>query len=275
MQAAGLSPFALALAAGWRACLALGDARWIGRVDAHRRVYRAELGWTDPLQQAARQRWAVVGLVGAGLVVISRLQGSAVSMLPAGAPGVMLLVGCTLILTGLARDRTLQHGRYTSICIGSLTVASLLQPVAPHVAGLTASFLAAQLYVVAGIRKLRSRPFLSGRVLADSLAHQWVQAEAGNKESPRVVPSGRLPAVIGSPAFLAWCRAAALATVAAELAIGVGALGLLPSLLTLALAFALHAGFLVLGPKRLVPFGAAALGLVALSTLHPIMSAIP
>jgi len=274
VQSATLASLGLGVAAAWRAALAVADARWIRRVDPSQRVYRAELGWTSADQQAARCRWARVGLAGA-LGVLGAELGRASRLINPVAARAMTVAACLVIAGWLTGDRRLHHGRYTSVCISLLAVGVALDQYAPDAAGVFASFFAAHLYLVAAIRKLRSRPFMSGRVLADTLAFGLVQAGAGNREFLPLIPASRLPGLVGSRSFLSWSRAAAVVTVFAELALGLGALGLIPPAPTLALAVVLHLTFLLLGPKRLVPFTAGALGLLALAMLHPIARTIP
>ncbi len=58
----------------------------------------------------------------------------------------------------------------------------------------------------------------------------------------------------------------------AELTLGFGALGLIPASLTVALAVPVHLAFTAISPRRIVPFSAAALGLLLLATTHPLLS---
>ncbi len=139
------------------------------------------------------------------------------------------------------------------------------------IAGLLASFAASQLYLVAALRKLRSHWFMSGRVLLDNVVYATCQAAAGNRGFVRVVPTLRLADQLERGTLLRGCRVASVATVAAELVIGVGAAGLAPAWVTLAIAIPMHVGFTLLSPPRLIPFTFASLGLLALATVHPVV----
>lgn len=272
----------LAAAAAWRAGTVVRDARWVRRCDAGQRVYRTGLGWTSTAQQASRRRWAFAGLASAVLLLTATLlaRTGALAVKPAS-----LLSGaaCLVVLLWLLRDRMLHHGRYTSVCIATLAAIVLVGEVATltlrppaaavtglHAAGVLASFFASQLYLVAGIRKLRAPHFMTGRVLADTLAFGLFQAAAGNREFVKLVRAERLPALLRSPRFLLGCRIAAALTVGAELGLGLGALGLLPVGATLALAVVTHSAFTLISPRRLFPFSAAAIGLLGLALVHPI-----
>lgn len=170
----------------------------------------------------------------------------------------------------LARDARLHYGRYTSVCIATLALGVALAGAATGAAGLLASVAATQLYLVAGIRKLRSRDFMSGRVLLDNVAYGACQSAAGNREFLRTMTPGRLADRLEDGTLLRRCRAASMATAAAELAVGVGATGLLPVPVAFAIAVPMHFGFTLLSPRRLLPFTVASLGLLALATVHPV-----
>ncbi len=180
-------------------------------------------------------------------------------------------------LAWLARDRTLHHGRYTTVCIATLAVAVGLYEIgvatgaSTAAGGLVASIAAGQLYTVAGIRKLRSPAFVSGRVLIDNLAFCTWRAHAGDRGFVPLVPGRHLPTLLCSGGLRRGCRVAAGAAVGAEILVGAGAIGLLPFGVTIALAVPLHVGFLLLGPSRLLPFTAGALGLLFLSTAAPLV----
>lgn len=255
------------------------DCGWIRRLTPDERVYRPELGWTTADQVEARRRWATVALVGVALLVASRLA-FAVGVVGAIPAAVASALACGGIFAWLARDRRLHHGRYTSICIASLAASILVADAADIVideadpaviAGVVGSVFAAQLYLVAGLRKLRAPAFMSGRVLLDTVSHALVQAGAGNREFLAVVSPGRLPHVLASRRFLTGCRLASIVTVVVELAVGIGALGLLPAALTLALVIPLNLAFVALSPRRILAFASAATGLVVLAVGHPLL----
>lgn len=271
----------LAVAAGWQSAMVCTDARWIRHVSAEGRVFRPELGWTTADQVAARRRWATAALGAVALLVAARWAFAA-GVLDAAATGMASAVACAGIFIWLARDRRLHHGRYTNICLASLSFTILVAEVAglafdadvALVAGVLGSVFAAQLYLVAGIRKLRAPAFLSGRVLFDTAAHALFQAGAGNREFLPVVRPRQLTQVLASPRFLAGCRVAAVVTVVVELAVGVGALGLLPAAATLALVIPLNLAFVALSPWRILAFASAATGLVVLAVGHPVLIAV-
>lgn len=58
-------------------------------------------------------------------------------------------------------------------------------------------------------------------------------------------------------------------TAVAELTLGLGALGLIPAPLTLAVP--VHLAFTAISPRRIVAFSTAALGLLLLPTTHPLL----
>jgi hypothetical protein len=278
----GLVPVGcLALASGWQAWMVLSDCRWIGAHVPDGRVYRPELGWSDAALVDARRRWARAGLVAAvGLVVAETLLIADVVgvLVPASA----VVVACTTILAWLAGDRRRHHGRYTLICLATLAAAVFLYRLAalvfddgdhdPYRAlGLVVSVFASQLYLVAGIRKLTSSGFMSGRVVAHNLAYALFQGAAGNRDFPSVLGLRGLARLVEGKAFLRGCRIASAVTVAAEVAIGLGAAGLLPRALTLALAVPVNLAFLLISPKRIVAFIVSAFGLLVLATADPLL----
>lgn len=252
----------LAVAGGWRASVVVADVRHVRRVQGGDRAYRPELGWTDARLLALRRGWAGVGLASAGALAIA-------CAIPA-ASGVLRPAASVALAIWLVRDGRLHHGRYTAVCIATLAVAVALASASPQAAELLAGVAAAQLYVVAGIRKLRAADFMSGRVLLDNVAYGACQAAAGNREFLRTVSPARLADLLEGGSLLRACRAAAIATAAAELTIGAGATGLLAVWATFAIAIPMHAGFTLLSPLRLVPFTAASLGLLALASGHPL-----
>lgn len=255
----------LAVAAGWRAAVFRADVHRIERMQPGARAYRPGRGWTGPAQLTLRIRGAWVGLFAAvGLVASLAMPATAAIVAP---------VAGIAIAAWLAPHARRNQGNYTSVCIATLAVAVALASIAAAAGGLFASVAAAQLYLVAGIRKLRSHDFMTGRVVLDTVAYAVCQASAGNREFLAIVDPGRLATALERGRLLHLCRVAALATAAVELAVGVGATGLLPTPITFALAVPMHAGFLLLGPKRLLGFTAASLGLLALATTHPLFGA--
>lgn len=259
----------LGIAAGWRAYLALSDARWIHSRFADYRVWRPQLGWTDPEQQHTRRRWAWFGLASALAVA-----GSAVAPGWSLAP-ILAASGSIGIMVWLARDRRLHHGRYTALCITTLAcavvVGRLPAPAVSGLAGTFASLFAAQLYLVAGIRKLRSPHFMSGGVLVDNFVYGSAAAAAGSPDFLRVPSVCRLPNLLIDARFTSVCKTAAWLTALVELAIAGGAIGLLAPPVTISLGTTTHLLFMGLGYRRLLPFSAAAVGLLVLATTGPIL----
>lgn len=283
----------LALASAGLAAMVLGDGRRIRRIEVDQRVYRPELGWSDANQLDARRRWAWASLVTAAGLLLAPL-GVASGALGAVPAAAVSILACATVVAWRARDRRLHHGRYTSVCIATLAFAVLLyqgalivldDPAdtsaaqqrlsAPMLSGTFASVFAGQLYLVSGIRKLRSPYFMAGRVLVDNLAYATFQAAAGNRDFFKIVRPQRLPSLLCSTAFLSGCRLAAILTALVELALGLGAIGLLPVTLTFALAIPTHLTFLLVSPRRVMPFTLAALGLLALATAHPLLRIVP
>lgn len=255
----------LAIAAGWRAAVFRADVQHIERTQPGARAYRPGLGWTSPEHLKLRLRGARVGLVAAaGLALALAVPATAAVARPVAA----VAIAAWLVPYGLQR-----RGNYTSLCIATLAVAVVVASVSTAAAGLFASIAAAQLYLVAAIRKLRSREFMTGRVLVDTVAYTVCQAAAGNREFLAIVRPATLATALDRGTLKRLCRVVALATVVVELAVGAGATGLLPTPATFALAIPMHACFLLLGPKRLLPFTAASLGLLALATVHPLFGA--
>ena len=90
--------------------------------------------------------------------------------------GIVAILSCGGIIVWILCERRLHRARYTSVCISTLAatllvyqVARLFTPLpATLLAGTFASFFASQLYLVAGIRKLQSTQFMSGRVIVDN-----------------------------------------------------------------------------------------------------------
>ncbi|MGH8906736.1 MAG: hypothetical protein ACRD0K_09515 [Egibacteraceae bacterium] len=270
----------LALATGWRAALVLSDHRQISRAAADLSMYRPGLGWTSAGQLGSRRRWARAGLVAAAGLMLT-LPGLAGGAVPAALAS---MLACLSVVAWVGFDRRLHNARYTSICIAMLALGVLLYQVgvmalgdsgdSSPAAGIFASVFASQLYLVAGIRKLRSRHFMTGRVLLDNVAYCTFQAAAGNHDFVKIVRPQRLPSLLQSSTFLFGCRLAAILTAFVELAIGLGAAGLLPRTVTLGLAIPTNLAFLLLSPRRVMPFTAAALGLLALATAHPLLKAL-
>jgi hypothetical protein len=254
----------LAVAGGWRALVVGADVRHIHRVQPDGRAYRPELGWADGALLGLRRWWAWTGLLAAGALVLSLAVSSAATL-------VWTAAGVT-IAAWLARDGRLHHGRYASVCIATLAVGVALAGLSISAAGLLASVAAGQLYLVAGIRKLRSREFMSGRVLLDNVAYGACQAAAGNREFLRTLTPSRLADLLERGTLLRGCRVASVATAAAELAVGLGSTGLLPPPITFGIAVPMHLGFTLLSPVRLLSFTAASLGLLALATVHPVFA---
>ncbi len=89
--------------------------------------------------------------------------------------------------------------------------------------------------------------------------------EADNRDFPPVVSlRGSQPCWKARPSQT--CRVASVVTVAGDLAVGVGAAGLLPRSLTVALAILMNLTFMLVIPKRIVAFIVAAFGLLVLTT---------
>jgi hypothetical protein len=271
-----IATLCLALASLWRAVSVIADVQRIRRVDTHQRMYRPGRGWTTPHELEPRRRAAQVGLGAAVGLVLSTI--TSTSTVTAAA----VILCCGGIIAWLSYERTLHRARYTSVCISILASALLLYQAArlfthssaAYLAGMFASFFASQLYLVAGLRKLQSAQFLSGRVIVDNLAYGLYQAAAGNREFIRFASLHQLADLLSSKKFLSACRLAALLTAAVELTIGLGVLGLLPDLLVFGLAIPSHLAFIIVSPYRVAPFTIAALGLITMAMSHPLLAAI-
>ncbi|MEU2393408.1 hypothetical protein [Streptomyces sp. NPDC007369] len=270
----------LALGLAWQALRVQADLRTMARSGPGGRVYRPGRGWTPQAALPGRRRTARARLAAAAALAGVTLWVHAVPD-PGPSVAVALTLVSAAVLVVLIAGRRHEGGRYTWVCLvllaGVLTVSAVAWAVTgrmrPAAAGPPASFFAAHLYLVAGIRKLRSPHFMNGGVLMDNLAYNASQALAGNREFPRW-PGGpaSLAGLLTSPAVRRGCRAAAVATAAGELLLGLGALGLLPAPLTLALAVPLHTAFLLVSPLRILPFTAGALGLLCLATAQPLLT---
>lgn len=267
MTAAALA--CLALASTWQAAVLRSDD--LRRRARPGRGYRSGHGWSDQQTLARRRRgYPAPMLAAAGLVVAAVLQGRT-----GAAIGVTC---CAVIVLWTARYTPT---RFTSLCLTLLAAAllldrmALLVPLVPsHAGALLASFCATQLYLVAGIRKLRSPQFLSGRVVLDSVAYATLQASAGSRDFLPLIRPDQLGSLIVDRRVQLACRAAAVGAAAAELALGLGAVGLLPTVLTLTLAILSHLAFLLVSPVRIMPFTSAAVGLLFLATTHTILAGI-
>ncbi|ATB33808.1 hypothetical protein [Melittangium boletus] len=260
-----LASLGLALACGWYTALILVDYRHLLGAGVGVCVYRPGLGPTTASELVSRWRWAWLGWLGsAGLLVTAPWLGRAMA-------GGVALASCGAILGWILVDRRLHHARYTSMCMAVLALALMGYPSSARFTGMFASFFASQLYLVAGIRKVRSAQFMSGRVIVEGLAFGAYQAAAGNREFFRLVRLPLLADLLSTPSVLFAGRLAAILTAGVELALGLGAMGLLPVPLTLALALPTHLAFLLISPRRIVPFTAAALGLLTLAMTHPLL----
>ncbi len=226
-------------------------------------MYRPELGWTVGGLLTLRRRLAWVGLAASGGIVAS--------VAVPGGRGIVWPLCALTIAIWVVRDARLHHGRYTSVCVGTLAVGVAVASASADAGGLLACLAAGQLYLVAGIRKLRSRAFMTGRVLLDNVVYGACQAAAGNREFLFCVSTQRLAEGLERGRLLRACRVASVATAAGELAVGGAAIGLAPVWLMFAVAIPMHLGFTLLSPVRLVPFTFASLGLLSLATVHPLL----
>ena len=273
----------LALACGWEAAVLRSDDLRRRRLSG--RTYRSVLGWTDPETPARRRGYWVAMTAAAVLIVAVLITAVLITAVPitavAAAPEIGAVLGAVcaaVLILWLARyTRT----RFTSLCLTLLAASLLLHQLAllvplvpPHAGALLASFCAAQLYLVAGIRKLRSPQFLSGRVVLDSFAYATLQASAGNRDFLPLLRPAQLGRLLVDRRVRLGCRAAAIGTVVTELTLGLGAIGLLPAMVTLILAVSSHLAFLLVSPVRILPFSTAAVGLLFLANTHPIMAGI-
>ncbi|GAA3162553.1 MULTISPECIES: hypothetical protein [Streptomyces] len=261
----------LVLALTWRAALNLLDDRTIRRSYPRACAYRLGRGWTDPDTLAAERRRALAKLIAAAALLPALLLPP--SRWTAGAA----LLGCGLAGACILWDKS---PRYSNICLLVLlavlalhhaTIAIVGAPF-PQLVGSTASFFAAQMYLVAGIRKIRSPRFMDGQVLMDNIASNAWQAATGSRE---FLPLPRLPqlaTLLGTPAFHTVCRTAALATATIEITLGLGAIGLFPPTATLLMAVPTHLAFTAIGPRRIVVFSAASLGLLLLALPYPLLA---
>ncbi|WP_416875381.1 hypothetical protein [Kitasatospora sp. SC0581] len=261
----------LLLAVTWQAALTLADCRTIARRYPGGRAYCLGRGWTAPAELAVRRRLALNVLTGAAALAATTGLRWAV---PGPASTAAYGTGCGLLLALVLIERRHSGCRFTTVCVAELTTALGLLALpgpGPVAAGLLASFCAAQLYLVAGIRKLRSAHFITGGVLIDNLAYNAVQAAAGNRDFPAWPSLGALSAMLTRPTLRRLCRAAAIATATTEVTLGLAALGLLPAPAALTLAVLVHGAFLLISPRRIVPFSTASLGLLLLATTHPLL----
>ncbi|MCC3776055.1 hypothetical protein [Streptomyces sp. UNOB3_S3] len=266
----------LALGMVWHAGIVIADARTVARRYPGGRVYRVGHGWTSSAAFAAYRRLAYA-MLAAGAALAAACVGA---RLAPGRGTATALGGCAAaVLVLIFANRRYGGVRYAGTCLallaGCLTVAGAALAVGGQAwtaaAGALASFFAAQLYLVAGLRKVRSRHFMNGGVLIDNLAYNAAQAAAGNHDFLPWPRQAALSELLTRPAPRAVCRAVSVATALGELLLGLAVLGLLPAPATLALAVLLHAGFLLISPLRIVPFAVAATGLVLLATSHPML----
>jgi hypothetical protein len=261
----------LVLAIAWRAGLVLADDHAIRRGYPRAGVYRLGQGWAGPAELAVQRRYALVGLAVATVLLPLAV------LPPSRATATAALLCCVTAAGWIRRDKA---DRFTGVCLLVLLAALALHHAVVAVAGfpstalagVVASFFATQMYLVAGIRKLRSPHFMSGGVLMDNIAYNAWQVAAGSREFLPVPRLRRLAVLLDAPVFRVACRAAAVATAAVELALGLGAVGLVPAAATVLLAVPVHLAFTAISPRRIVPFSAASLGLLLLAVTHPVLS---
>ncbi|MGN5382319.1 hypothetical protein ACQ4WX_49700 [Streptomyces lasalocidi] len=257
----------------------MADGRTVSRHYPEGRVYRMGHGWTPSAAFADYCRLARV-MLAAGVILAVTCLGA--WRAPGRGTAAALGACAAVVLRLIFANRRHAGVRYAGVCLallaGCLIVAGAAWaaggPAWTAAAGAIASFFAAQLYLVAGIRKLRSRHFMNGGVLIDNLAYNAAQAAAGNRDFLPWPRQAALGALLIHPALRAVCKATAIATAAGELTLGLATLGLLPAPVTLAVAVLLHAGFLLVSPLRIVPFAAASLGLLLLASSHPLLSTL-
>ncbi|MFJ9844797.1 hypothetical protein ACIRYZ_30985 [Kitasatospora sp. NPDC101155] len=261
----------LALALAWEGGMALLDDRAIHRSYPRAGIYHLGRGWAGPDALSAQRRRAIAK------------SATAAALLPtAFLPASRWTAAAALLCCGLACVWILGDGspRYTSICllvllaVIALNQATVIALGSPPTAltGVIASFFATQMYLVAGIRKIRSPHFMSGGVLVDNIVYNAWQAAAGNRDFLPVPHPHRLTVLLPAPAFRTACRAAAVATAGVEVTLGLGALGLIPATATVLLAVPTHLAFTAISPRRIVPFSTALLGLLLLATSHPLLT---
>ncbi|MFD5428957.1 hypothetical protein [Streptomyces sp. NPDC127084] len=156
----------------------------------------------------------------------------------------------------------------TAVLAAVVTVGETIVALGGH-PGTTVRVLAAiavaQMYLVSAIRKSRSLPFRSGQVLLDEIILSCFQAAAGNPDFIRLISPRRLSRAITTGLAQKCCAWLAKLTIVAEIALGVGALGLLPATAVFALAAVTHTSFAALCPRRITAFSISALALVALA----------
>jgi hypothetical protein len=269
----------LAVAAAWQAAIMISDDRQRSRASG--RTYRSGLGWTDP---ATLDRWRR-----SHPVALAAAVGLLLALALPSVPGAVLAAACcAAVIAGVLRDGGYTSIRFAPLCLTMLAASLLLHrlgqlvgpligpvgPVGEHTGALLASFCAAQLYLVAGIRKLRSRQFLTGRVILDSVAYGTAQAAAGSREFLPLLRPDQLATLVVDRRVQLACRGAAVAATVAELALGLGAVGLGPAVATLILAVLSHLAFLLVSPLRIAPFTIAAVGLLFLASHHPILAGV-
>jgi hypothetical protein len=261
----------LVLALAWHCGLSLADARAVQQAALRGRAYRLGQGWLDRARLEA-ERWpAVLGLEAASVLAVARL-------VPDHRAAAVTALSCIAALIVVLWDRRLRGGRYTSVCLATLATALVLERGLPLVginaaiAGLFASFCASQLYLVAGVRKLRSAQFMNGRVLLDNFAYNSYQAATGSRDFLPVPGLPALAVLIHGTVSLRACRAAATLTAVVELALGLGALGLFPAPFVISLAVPAHLAFTMISPRRIVAFSAAAIGQLLLAMTHPLLT---
>ncbi|GLU47870.1 hypothetical protein Nans01_22210 [Nocardiopsis ansamitocini] len=248
------------------------DSRTIRLHHPDLRVYRPGAGWTHPGR--LRSRWALARL---GLLLAVAMALAPV-IVPAPWTQNTTLALCCACVAWLVRDGALDTARYTSVCMTLLASVLVLRLGLPLVgvagtvpAGAAASLGAAQLYLVAGIRKLGSPHFMSGRVLADNIAYGAYQARAGSPDFFRVPSPQVMAGLLEGPWFLPLLRAAAIGAALVELTLGLGALGLLPGVVVVGLAVPTHLAFLAVSPRRIVPFTVASVGLLLIAVQAPVL----
>ncbi|GFH35937.1 hypothetical protein [Streptomyces pacificus] len=260
---------ALPVAGAWWFTVVLLDCRNAQR--AGHRIFVPDKGVLTGRAASRRSRNARAGAgfaAACGVLALYRLLAAAPGTWSAAL--LALCAGC--LGAALMAEQYLHRKRSTLLCTAVLAVVVTAGETIVALGGqpgtavrVLAAIGVAQMYLVSAIRKAWSVPFRSGQVLLDEVVLSCFQAAAGNTDFIRLISPRRLSRALSTGLAQRSCAWLAKLTIAIEMLLGLGVLGLLPATAVFALAVLTHASFAVLSPRRITPFSVSAVALVALA----------
>jgi hypothetical protein len=187
------------------------------------------------------------------------------------------LVGLTAVTVGVVEGprAAIRGTRLAVVVAGGLLVSSILARATDgwgvELASACVVVFAAWMYLAAALRKVCSRPFMSGRVLFHTLSSAVLYSRTDHPDYSVYRAFSRVTSRCLSHSHLTRrvCAALALLAVVGELALAAGYLGAMGRQEVLVLAAVLHAGFLLVNFRRVLPFSLASVALGALLQWGP------